>query len=116
MSYKTQLLLVLITLLLTASLALAAPAAPQAPQQTPAAAVAPSPAALSPAGPVCKGAGALVFAPAPQTTSNEVCGACSDTACMGLPVNSVCGPDRRCLDGGPSCTVAPSCRCLPIPS
>lgn len=116
MSFRTQLLLVPAALLLTASLGLAAPAAPGAPQPSPAATAAQPLAALSPAGPVCKGAAnALVFSPEPQAAASETCGGCSDAACMGKTVNSVCGPDRRCLAGGPSCTALPTCRCLLIP-
>jgi hypothetical protein len=114
MSFRTQLLLVLMTLLLTASLALAAPAAPATPQ-APAVSVAQPLAALVTADAVCKGAEALVFSPAPQPTADDTCGACSDAACVGKMVNSVCGSGLRCIGGGPSCTAGiRSCRCLII--
>lgn len=116
MSFRTKLLLILAALLLTASLALAAPPAPDVPQ-APAVAAAQSPAALSPAGPACKGADLPLFSPAPQATATDVCGACSDAACVGKAPNAVCGPAGfRCITGGPSCSTVSMfrCRCLLI--
>lgn len=112
MSCKTQLSLILTALLLTASMALAATAPPAAPQ-APAGTVAQSPAALSPSGPACKGEALPIFSPAPQATADDTCGACSDTACAGQPVHSVCGAGFRCIPSGPSCsTVSPwRCKC-----
>jgi hypothetical protein len=116
MSFRTKLLLILAALLLTtASLALAATAAPDAPQ-APAVTAAQPPAALSPAGPACKGADLPLFSPAPQTTANDTCGGCSDAACAGKPINSVCGSGFRCLVSGPSCSTVAiyRCKCLII--
>lgn len=110
MSFKAQILLILAALLLTASMALAAP--PEA-VQVPAGTVTQPPATLFPAGPACKGEALPIFSPAPQATANDTCGACSDTACAGQPVNSVCGVGFRCIVSGPSCsTVSPwRCKC-----
>lgn len=116
MSLRTRPLLILIPLLLTASLALAAPPAPAAPQVLAIAAAAAQPlAALSPAAPVCKGADVLLFSPDPQTTATDLCGACSDTACVGKTPNAVCGVGFRCI-AGPSCSTVSRfrCRCLII--
>ncbi len=115
MSFRTQLLLFPAALLLTVSFALASPAAPEAPQ-APAVTVAQPLAALSTAGPACKGAELPVFSPEPQTTATNTCGACSDTACVGKAPNSVCGSGLRCIAGGPTCSAAERfrCRCLII--
>lgn len=116
MSFRTKLLLILAALLLTALPALAAPPASDV-LQAPAVTAAQSPAALSPAGSACKGADLPLFSPAPQATANDVCGACSDAACVGKAPNSVCGPAGfRCISGAPSCSAAPAfrCRCLII--
>jgi hypothetical protein len=108
MSFKTQLLSILAALLLTASMAFAAPpAAPQAPAVT----VAQPPAALSPAGPACKGGDLPLFSPAPQDSANDTCGGCSDAACAGQPVHSVCGVGFRCIVSGPSCSTVSLYRC-----
>ena len=108
MPFKTRLLLLLTALLLTASTAFAAPpAAPQAPAVT----VAQPPAAPSPAGPACKGGALPLFSPAPRATANDTCGGCSDTACAGQPVNSVCGVGFRCIVSGPSCSTVSQWRC-----
>jgi hypothetical protein len=107
MSAKAQLLLVLVALLLTASLALAAPAAPG---QAPAATVVQPLAALSPAGPVCKSGNPLVFSLDPQPATTDTCGACSDDACVGKMPNAVCGTGLRCIPG-PSCSTASPWRC-----
>jgi hypothetical protein len=120
MSFRLQRLLIPAALLLTASLALAAPPAPEAPQ-APAVIAAQAPAqplaVLPTAAPVCKGADLPLFSPAPQTTATDVCGTCSDTACVGKTPNAVCGPAGfRCIAGSPTCTVAERfrCRCLTI--
>jgi hypothetical protein len=116
MPFRTQILLILVALLLTASVALAAPGAPAAPQ-TPAVTVVQPLAALSTAAPVCKGADPLVFSAEPQTKAADLCGACSDAACVGKTPNAVCGPAGfRCISGAPTCTAAPAfrCRCLII--
>lgn len=115
MSFRTQLLLTLVALLLVPSLALAAsPAAPEAPQAS-AVAVGQPFAALSPAAPLCTGADFLAFSPEPQPAANDTCGACSDAACVGKMVNSVCGVGFRCIPG-PTCSTAAiwRCRCLII--
>ena len=122
MSFRAHLLLIPAALLLTASLALAAlaaPAAPEAPQAPQASAVtAAQPlAALSTAGLSCKGADLPLFSAEPQTTATDVCGACSDAACVGKVPNAVCGPaGYRCISGGPTCSAAERfrCRCLII--
>jgi hypothetical protein len=116
MPFRTQILLILVALLLTASVALAAPGAPEAPQ-APAVTVVQPLAALATAAPVCKGADVLVFSPEPQTKADDTCGACSDAACLGKTPNAVCGSAGfRCISGGPTCTAAArfSCRCLII--
>jgi len=115
MSFRTKLLLIPATLLLTASLALAAPGAPATPQAPAVMASVPL-AALSTAGPVCKGAEIPLFSPEPQTTATDTCGACSDAACVGKTPNAVCGSAGfRCI-AGPSCSTAARfrCRCLII--
>ncbi len=110
MSFKACLLLLLTALLLTAPLALAAP--PEAPQAL-AVTVTQPPVAVSPAAPACKGGDLPLFSPAPQDTANDTCGACSDAACAGQPLHSVCGVGFRCIASGPSCsTVSPwRCKC-----
>ncbi len=116
MSFKARLLLIPVVLLLTASVALAAPGAPAAPQ-APAVAAGEPLAALSTAGPVCKGGEVPLFAPEPQTTATDLCGACSDAACVGKTPNAVCGPAGfRCIAGGPTCSAVERfrCRCLII--
>jgi hypothetical protein len=111
MSFKSRLLLLPAALLLTAPLALLA-APPEAPQAL-AITVAQPPAALSPAGPACKGGDLPLFSPAPQDTANDTCGGCSDAACTGKPINSVCGVGFRCIVTGPSCSTVSlyHCRC-----
>ncbi len=114
MSFRTKLLLILSALLLTASLALAASPAPGVPQASTVAAAQP-PAALSPAAPACEGADLPIFSPAPRTTASDACGACSDAACVGLPVKTICSSGGRCISSGSSCSSgAPHCRCLII--
>ena len=120
MSFRTKLPLILAVLVLPALTALPALAAPPAPgvPQAPAVTAAQSPATLSsPAGPACKSADLPLFSPAPQATATDVCGACSDAACVGKAPNAVCGPAGfRCITGGPSCAAVPMfrCRCLLI--
>jgi hypothetical protein len=117
MPVKTQLLSILVAPLLTASLALAAPAGPAAPQAPVVTAAQPL-AAFSSADALCKGADLPIFSLQPQTaaTETQTCGACSAAACVGKQEFSACGPDLRCIDGGPSCSAGSlSCRCLPIP-
>jgi hypothetical protein len=116
MPFRSQTLLILVALLLTASVAFAAPGAPAAPQ-APAINVVQPLAALSTAAPACKGAELPLFSPEPQTTATDLCGSCSDAACVGKSPNAVCGPAGfRCISGGPTCTAAErfSCRCLII--
>ena len=117
MSFRTRLLLTLAALLLVPSLALAAasPAAPETPQASAVTVEQPF-AALSTAAPLCTGAAPLVLSPEPQPTATDLCGPCSDTACVGKVVNSVCGVGFRCIAGSPTCSTAAlfRCRCLII--
>jgi hypothetical protein len=115
MPFRTRLLLVLIPLLLTASLAWASPAAPETPQ-APAATAGQPLAALFPAAPLCAGADLPAFSPAPQTAAADSCGPCSDTACVGKTLNAVCGVGFRCIATGTCSTAAAirRCQCLII--
>jgi hypothetical protein len=114
MSFRKHLLLIPAALLLTASLTHAAPAAPTAPNapQAPAAVAQPS-AALPAADATCKSAPLSLFSPAPQTAATELCGPCSDDACVGKTPHAVCGSGLRCISGGPTCSTAAlfSCKC-----
>jgi hypothetical protein len=116
MSLRKQLLLIPAALLLTASLAHATPAAPDAPQ-APAVAAAQTAAqplaALPVTGAACKSADLPLFAPAPQTAATDLCGPCSDAACVGKTPHAVCGSGLRCISGGPTCSTAAlfSCKC-----
>jgi hypothetical protein len=117
MPVRTRPLLLLIPLLLTASLALAAPPAPEAPQALGVAAAMAQPlATLFAAAPSCLGADALLSSPEPQSAATQLCGGCSDAACVGKAPNSVCGSGLRCIAGGPTCSAAERfrCRCLII--
>ena len=115
MTLRIRPLLLLIPLLLTASMALAAPPTSEAPPVPTAAAVAQSLGTVPAAAPVCQGTAPLLFAPDPQTAATELCGGCSDAACVGKAPHAVCGSGLRCISGGPSCTAAElHCRCLII--
>jgi hypothetical protein len=115
MSLRKQLLLIPAALLLTASLAHAAPAAPDAPHvpAVTAAQTAQPFSALPTAGSACKGSELPLFAAEPQTTATDLCGACSDAACVGKSPNAVCGSGLRCIAGGPTCSTTErfNCRC-----
>ncbi len=116
MTPRLRIVLLLTALLLPGSLALAsaAPSAPPAP-----AATAAQPlfldTALSTAAPVCPRADLPAFLPPTvQPLANDLCGGCSDAACFGKEINSVCGVGFRCIRQAACTPVAPSCRCLII--
>jgi hypothetical protein len=116
MSFRKHILLIPAALLLTVSLAHAAPPAPNAPTapQVPGAvAVAQPAAALTGAGATCKSAPLALFSPTPQAAATELCGPCSDDACVGKTPHAVCGSGLRCITGGPTCSTAAlfSCKC-----
>ncbi len=108
MTSRLRIVLLLTSLLLPASLALAA-GAPSTPP--PAAGVALPPLALSAAAQLCPRAELPTLLPALQPLANDICNACSDTACLGKEEHSECAPGFRCI-AGPACTnTGPSCLC-----
>ncbi|HTQ79585.1 MAG TPA: hypothetical protein VMM92_06290 [Thermoanaerobaculia bacterium] len=114
MTSRKHLLVFVAVLLLSAPLALTPPAAAQTPAVTPQLTALFT--VLPEAAPACPGAGFLALSPQPQSDAAETCStACSDTACAGQPINSVCAPGFRCI-GSLACTSAGGrrCQCLII--
>jgi len=102
-------LLVLALVLVPASMALASgdTASPPAP-------AAPSLASFLTGASQCPRAELPVLLPARQPAANDICGGCSDAACSGKEIDSVCGDGFRCILQ-PACTAAaPNCKCLII--
>jgi hypothetical protein len=104
MTLRMRFLPALAVLLLVAPLALAAPA--PVGTAAPAATVAP----------LCPAADFLASLATPQSDLIQGCGPCSDTACVGMPINSVCGVGFRCIATGlcSSAATVRRCQCLII--
>jgi hypothetical protein len=108
---RWSVLLALALVLVPASMALASGDTASPPAPAPAA---PSLASFLAGVSQCPRAELPVLLPAQQPAADEICGGCSDTACAGKTIDSVCGDGFRCILQ-PACTSsAPNCKCLII--